>query len=77
MHDTKHSIYDCIIYMEYDLMFYACHCMCIQAGGSPCRKNFLLGIAHPLVGPPFKYERYKRKRRSFEAVSTKKAELWP
>ena len=29
MHDTENSIYDCIIYMEYDLMFYVCHCMCI------------------------------------------------
>ena len=29
MYNTEHSIKDCIIYMEYDLMFYVCHCMCI------------------------------------------------
>ena len=29
MHDTEHSIYDYIIYMEYDLKFYVCHYMCI------------------------------------------------
>ena len=34
----------------------------------------LLGFAHPVVGPPF---RYMRRWRSFEAVSTKKAGLWP
>ena len=32
MHDTERSIKDCIIYMEYDLMFYVCHCMCILGG---------------------------------------------
>ena len=34
----------------------------------------LLGFAHPVVGPPF---RYMRRRHSFEVVSTKKAGLWP
>ena len=34
----------------------------------------LLGFAHPVVGPPF---RYMRRRCSFEAVSTKKVGLWP
>ena len=34
----------------------------------------LLGFAHPVVGPPF---RYARRRRSFETMSTKKAGLWP
>ena len=29
MHDTENSILDCIIYMEYGLMFYVRHCMCI------------------------------------------------
>ena len=32
MHDTQYFIYDCIIYMEYDWMFYVCHCMCILGG---------------------------------------------
>ena len=32
MHDTKHFIYDCIIYMEYGLMFYVNHFMCILRG---------------------------------------------
>ena len=34
----------------------------------------LLGFAHPVVGPPFKYA---RRRRSFEAMSTKMVGLWP
>ena len=29
MHIMKHSIWDCIIYVEYNWMFYVCHCMCI------------------------------------------------
>ena len=32
MHDTKYSIYDCIVFMEYDWIFYVCHCMCILGG---------------------------------------------
>ena len=32
MHDTEHSIQDDIIYKEYGLMFYVCHCMCILGG---------------------------------------------
>ena len=34
----------------------------------------LLGFAHPVVGP---YFRYTKRRRSFEVVCTKKAGLWP
>ena len=34
----------------------------------------LLGFAHLIRGPPYKHA---RRRRSFEAVSTKKAGLWP
>ena len=34
----------------------------------------LLGFAHPVVGPPF---RYARRRRSFEVMSMKKVGLWP
>ena len=34
----------------------------------------LLGFAHPVVGPPF---RYARRRRSFKVVSMKKVGLWP
>ena len=34
----------------------------------------LLGFAHPIVGPSF---RYARRQRYFEAVSMKKAGLWP
>ena len=43
-------------------MFYVCHCMCILGGSSPCRRIFLLGIAHPVVGPPFRYRGCKRGR---------------
>ena len=32
MHDTEHSIYDCIIYMKYEWMFTYCHCICTLCG---------------------------------------------
>ena len=43
---------------------------------SPCRKFTLLGIAHPLWDPHFKYREYTDARRSLEAAVMKKAELW-
>ena len=46
-------------------------------GSSPCRKTSLLGIAHPVVGPPFRYRVYLRRRRSDEAVIVKEADMWP
>ena len=38
---------------------------------------FLLGIVHPVVGPPFKYKRYIGRRRSDEAMIIKEADVWP
>ena len=35
--------------------FHGCHCMHFRWGSSPCRRIFLLGIAHPVVGLPFRY----------------------
>ena len=46
-------------------------------GSSPCRRIFLLGIAHPVMGPPFKYEECTGKQRSDEAVIAKEADMWP
>ena len=40
---------------------------------SPYRKNFLLGIAHPVVGPPFRYKECTGKWHFDEAVITKVA----
>ena len=46
-------------------------------GSNPCRKNFLLGIAHLVVGPPFRYRGCIGRRRSDEAVIMKEADVWP
>ena len=73
MHDTK-TFHIGFHDMEYDLMFYVCHCMCILGGSSPCRKIFYWALLTLLWDHPFKYT---RRRRSFEAVNTKKARLWP
>ena len=54
-----------------------CHCMCISMGSSPCRNYSLLGFAHPVVGPPFRYKEYTGRRRSDEAVIVKEADMWP
>ena len=75
MHDMKHSLYDCIIYMKYDLMFYVRHFMCIYARSSPCRRIFLLDIAHPGLGPPFRYKGCTERRRSNEVVIMKKVDV--
>ena len=40
-------------------------------------KNFLLGITHPVVGPPLRYMGYTGRRRSDEAVIMKEADVWP
>ena len=38
---------------------------------------FLLGIAHPVVGPPFRYRGCTGGRRSDEAAIMKKVDMWP
>ena len=58
-------------------MFYLCYCMCIEAESSHCTKNFLLGIAHPVVGPPFRYRGCIGRQDSDEAVIMKEADVWP
>ena len=35
-----------------------------------------MGIAHPVVGLPFKYREYAGERRLLEAIVMKKAGLW-
>ena len=45
-------------------------------GGSPCRNYSLLGIAHPIMGPPFRYRECAGRRRSLEADIEKKVGLW-
>ena len=44
---------------------------------SPYRRFFLLGIVHPVVGPPFKYRGCTGRRHSDEAMIMKKADVWP
>ena len=46
-------------------------------GSSPCRRISLLGIAHPVVGPPFRYMECTGKRRSDEVVIMMEADVWP
>ena len=38
---------------------------------------FLLDIAHPVVGPPFRFRRCTGRLRSDEAVVMKEADVWP
>ena len=56
--------------------FHGCHCMFIL-GGEYCRRIFLLGIAHPVVRPHFKYKGCIGRRRSDETVIMKKTDVWP
>ena len=58
-------------------MMYVCHCMCIKVGSSPCMRISLLGVAHPVVGPPFRYKECTGRRCSDEAVIMKEADVWP
>ena len=44
---------------------------------SPCRNYSLLGISHPIVGPPFRYKECTERRGSDEAVIMKEADVWP
>ena len=44
-------------------------------GSSPCRKIFLLSIAHPIVGPPFRYKKCMGRRGSYKAVIAKEADM--
>ena len=39
-------------------------------------ENFLLGFAHPVVGPTFRYSDYPGRRYAVEVVIEKKAEMW-
>ena len=50
----------------------------VHLGGErPYRRNFLLGIAHPVVEPPFRYRGCIGRRRSDEVVIMKEANVWP
>ena len=53
------------------------HCMCILVGSSPGTKYSLLGIAHPVVGPPFRYTVDIGEWLSDKVVIMKKADIWP
>ena len=44
---------------------------------SSYRRIFLLAIAHPVVGPPFRYIGCTGRWHSDEAVIMKKADVWP
>ena len=47
------------------------------AGSSPCMRIFLLCIAHPVVGPHFRNRECTGRRRSYEVVIAKEADMWP
>ena len=41
------------------------------------KRYSLLGIAHPVVRPPFKYRECTERRRSDDAMIMKEADMWP
>ena len=45
-------------------------------GSNPCRRLSLLGFAHPVVGPPFRYRECVEIWRSLEVDIKKEAGLW-
>ena len=50
--------------------------MCNEVGSSLCRNYSLLGVAHPLWDPHFRYRECTGGRRSLDAVIVKKVRLW-
>ena len=46
-------------------------------GSKPCRRLSLVGIAHPIAEPLFRYKEFIGRRRSDEVVIVKKADMWP
>ena len=36
-----------------------------------------MAIAHPVVGPPFRYRECTGKKGSYEGVIVKEADMWP
>ena len=62
----------CMFLLEY---VYGIACA-LKWGSSPCRSYSLLGIAHLVVGPPFKYMECAGRRHSLEAVILKEARMW-
>ena len=56
-------------------MFYVRHSCAFRRGVALIRDFFLLGISHPVVGPPFRYRGCTGRRRSDEAVIVKKANM--
>ena len=57
-----HEDIPCMTYdIHVDIFTWMCmgwfdHCMNTLVGSSPCKILSLLGFAHPVVGPPFRYK---------------------
>ena len=51
--------------------------MCTLEGSSPCRRYFLLGVAHPLWDNLYRYRVDTGGGHSYMAVIVKKADMWP
>ena len=66
-----------MFFLESECEMLSEHCMCPLVGSSPCKRYSLLGVDHPLWDNPFKYRVYTCGQRSNEAVSAKKADMWP
>ena len=58
-------------------MMCVCHYMCIEVGSSPYKRISLLGIAHLVMGPPFRYMKCIERQRSNEVVIMKEADVLP
>ena len=57
-----HEDIPCMTYdIHVDIFTWMCmgwldHCMSTLVGSNPCRRLSLLGIAHPVTGPPFQVQ---------------------
>ena len=51
--------------------------VCVPVGSNLCRRNFLLGIAHLVVRPLFRYRGCTGRGCSNETMIMKEADVWP
>ena len=79
--DSRHGAWHVVIHVEMCMFLLECVWMCEH--GIACALRWevtLVGdfLCRTLLIPSWNYPfRYTRRRRSFEAMSTKKAGLWP
>ena len=78
--DSRHRAWHVVINVEMCMFLLECvwiceHCIaCALRWGIPCRIFSLLGIAHPVVGPPFQVH---EKTTLLRGREYEEAGLWP